>query len=99
MAKKKDKNHFRFNRITKHPTYIYAKDGNDYKFIGLTHAKITQGTENIPLSKNPNPKDLRQSYARPFSDRKPKATFGKRLKGWSLDEGDRATMNAIRKKK
>ncbi len=99
MPKKKQKNEFRFNRTINHPTYIYAKDGNDYKYIGLTHARITQGTENIPLSRNPNPKDSRTSYARPFADRKPKSTFGKKLDGWSLADADKATMNAIKKKK
>lgn len=100
MANKRKRNpEFRFNRVTNHPTYIYAKDGRNYKYIGLTHAKITQGTENIPLSKNPNPKDPRSSYARPFADRKPISTFGKKLDGWSLADADKATMNAIKKKK
>ena len=82
MAKKNErKNEFRKNRVTGHPTYIYAKSGDDYKYIGITHAKVTDGIKNIPLTKNPIPKDSRQSYVRPIAEKKNRSTFGKKLNG------------------
>lgn len=34
-----------------HPVYIYAKVGNRYRFLGITHSPVTQGVKNIPLEK------------------------------------------------
>ncbi len=98
MAKKNErKNEFRKNRVTGHPTYIYAKSGDDYKYIGITHAKVTDGTKNIPLAKNPNPKDSRQSYVRPTADKKNRSTFGKKLNGWFFSDEDKEKINKIKK--
>ena len=86
------KNEFRKNNskeYTGHPTYIYAQVGNEFIFVGITHAKITDGIKNIQLERNPNPKDKRPSYMRPFADKKHKSSFGKKLKGWKLTENDK----------
>lgn len=87
----------RGKKIKNHPAYIYARDGNTYKFIGITHAPITQGVRNIKLLKNPNPNDSRDSYARPFSDQDKIHNFGRRLKGWKIDPADKKTLDKIKK--
>ena len=53
--KESKKDEFRKEKETGHPAYIYAKIGNKFKYIGITHSKITEGMENIKLDKNPNP--------------------------------------------
>ena len=58
MAKEIKKSEFRKHHGKEgggHPTYIYAQEGKKYKFIGITHASITDDTDNIPLEKNPEP--------------------------------------------
>lgn len=51
------KDEFRRSKETQHPAYIYARVGNDYKFIGITHSNITKRVKNIKLDKNPNLED------------------------------------------
>ncbi len=98
MAKKEiKKNEFRKNRETSHPTYIYAKVGKEFKCIGLTHAKMTSGIKNIPLEKNPNPKDSRKAYARPTPVRKHISSFGKKLDGWFFSDVDKEKIKKIKK--
>ena len=58
----KSLNEFRTHNVSKegkHPAYIYAKVGDEYVYVGITHASITNGMKNIPLEKNPNPQDRR----------------------------------------
>ena len=47
--KESKKDEFRKEKETGHPAYIYAKVGNKFKYIGITHSKITEGMENIKL--------------------------------------------------
>lgn len=101
IAKNKEKrNEFR-KKNTKdgrgHPTYIYARQGNDYSYIGLTHAEITDGVRNIQLDKNPDPKDKRRAYFRPKSQRGHKSSFGKKLKGWRFSERDKEKIKKYTK--
>ena len=77
-----------------HPAYIYAKVGNRYRFLGITHSPVTQGVKNIPLEKNPNPNDARPSYMRPKARSENVASFGKVKEGWKLSEADK---NGIKK--
>ena len=99
MSKKNKKvNEFRkSNKIHGHPAYIYKREGDTYKFIGITHSPITKGVRNIPLDINPNPNDSRKSYARPRSDSDNKKNFSKKLSGWKLDIKDRNKINKIKK--
>ncbi|MBQ6730859.1 MAG: hypothetical protein IJR08_03015 [Bacilli bacterium] len=63
------KKHFRVNRSKEasiHPAYVIRKEGNSYDYIGLVHSPVTDNRRNIKLRKNPNPKDNRASYIRPF---------------------------------
>lgn len=71
------KNEFRKNKSNGHPAHIYARIGNSYKFIGITHSKITSGVENIELDKNPNPKDKKQHLLNHIMKKK-KPTISKR---------------------
>ncbi|MBR2322973.1 MAG: hypothetical protein IKA54_05220 [Clostridia bacterium] len=78
-----------------HPTYIYAKVGNEYKYLGLTHSNITNNVKNIKLEKNPNPKDSRTSYVRPNAGKANRSEFGKQLNGWHFSEQDKKKVNKI----
>ncbi|MFA6675897.1 MAG: hypothetical protein WCS49_03400 [Bacilli bacterium] len=97
----KKRNHKRANEIRTnynfkkgrgHPAWIFEKDGQNYTFFSITHAKTTHKTKNIALIKNPNPNDNSSCYARPkpFSDKT--KNFGKIHKGWKLDKRDRKKL-------
>lgn len=100
MSKKELRNEFR-KKNTKdgrgHPTYIYARQGNDYFYLGLTHSKVTKGVKNIELEKNPNPNDNRKAYIRTKAERNNKASFGKKLKGWFISSNDKEKIKKYRK--
>ena len=92
MARKvRPRDEFRSNNADKggHPAYIYAQIGDQYKFVGITHAKITDNIENIPLDQNPNPKDKRKAYMRPINKKQNRGSFGKKKKGWRMSESDK----------
>jgi hypothetical protein len=95
--KKKFKRHFRRGNVinTGHPTYIYAECGDKLKYIGLTHAEVTEGTRNIKLDKNPNPNDDKDSYIRPKPDKADKSKFGSRLRDWQFDEADKGKVKSV----
>ncbi len=87
----KSLNEFRTHNVSKeekHPAYIYAKVGDEYVYVGITHASITNGMKNIPLEKNPNPQDSRKAFFRPHSGKDHKSRFGKR-KPWKLSNNDK----------
>ena len=87
------------NKVGKgHPTYIYAKVGKKYKFIGITHSEITDGVKNIKMDQNPDPKDKRSSYFRPKSSEANRSAFGSRLKGWRLSDNDKIKADDIIRK-
>lgn len=101
MAKKsKAKNEFR-KKNTKdgrgHPTYIYREEQDQYEYLSLTHAESTKGKKNVPLGKNPNPKDKRRAYVRPESGKAHKTSFGSKLKGWFFSEEDKKTIEKLKK--
>ena len=76
--KKKFKKHFRINHSKEsagHPSYAIRKVGNSFDSIGLTHSPVTDNKKNIKLRKNPNPRDSRISYIRPFFRRNPIKSF------------------------
>ena len=100
MGKKQNRNEFRKKNSKEgrgHPTYIYAREGDEYHYIGLTHAEITKGVKNIPLEVNPNPKDTRKAFFRPRSEKGNWASFGKKLQGWSFSERDKVTIRKYKK--
>lgn len=101
MAKKR-KLMNEFRRINRkdgrdHPAYIYAKEGDKFVYLGLTHAEVTKGVKNIRLEQNPNPKDERPSYVRPASQKAKKSTFGAKLKGWFFGKSDQEKVDKLKK--
>ena len=102
MAREIKKNEFRINNSKKakgHPTYIYAQEGNEYKFIGITHAEITEGVRNIPLEKNPEPGNKTEAYIRPKPDKENRSRCGSKLKGWFFSDADKEKVEEVKKKK
>jgi hypothetical protein len=80
-----------------HPTYIYRERGNQYDYLSLTHSERTEGEKNIPLKKNPNPKDRRKAHVRPKVETAHVSSFGKRLLGWFFGDDDKDTVNKLKK--
>lgn len=95
--KETKKNEFRKNKQNGHPAYIYAKVGNDYKFIGITHSEITDGVKNIKLDKNPNPKDKKTAYARSLAEKGKTNEFKAKEKDWKLSKTDKQKLEKIKK--
>ena len=98
-SKKRFKKHFRVNHSkesSSHPSYILRRVGDSFDSIGLTHSPITDGKRNIRLSKNPNPKDNRPSYIRPFFRRDPIGKFSKRkIHGWKFAKRDKKKIKRV----
>lgn len=80
-----------------HPTYIYARQGDDYFYIGITHAEITKRVKNIRLDRNPDPKDKRTAYFRPKAEKNNRSSFGKKLVGWSFSDSDKKKIDKYKK--
>ena len=57
-----------------------------------TYDKRTKGVNNIPLTKNPNPKDKEQAYVRPKLTQKKAKEYGKKLDGLGLSAEDKKTV-------
>ena len=97
MAKKNKgfRRGFRKNKRIKHPTYVIDKHGNLYKYIGITHSRKTNGEDNIPLIKNPNPKDNRSAYIRPRVENDDCRNFGRGYNDWQFSEEDKKTVRKI----
>ncbi len=101
MAIEIKKNEFRKANDKKfgaHPTYIYAQEGKRLKFIGITHAEITEGVENIPLEKNPEPGNKTKVYIKPNPDEAHRSSFGAKLKGWFFFDRDKSKVEEVKKK-
>lgn len=89
---------FRTHKKNGHPSYIYAKVNGKYKYIGITHSKITNGVKNIELEQNPNPNDKEKSYARTMAKKdKVKKFKAKPLAGWKMSEIDKKKIKPITK--
>ena len=86
---------FRVNKTTGHPTYIYAKVGKRYKYIGITHAEITQGVKNIKLEDNPNPQDNGNAYIRPRVKEDKTKNFKEKKNGWKFSDRDKPKVKSV----
>ena len=75
-----------------HLHYVCGKSGQDFESMGITHAKRTKGVNNVPLEKNPNPKDKQQAYVRPQLTKEKARSYGKRLDGLGLSANDKAKV-------
>ncbi len=97
---RKRRNEFRISYVAsdaKHPAYIFAEVNGEFKYLGITHSPVTQGVRNIKLDKNPNPQDVRHSFARKVAKQAPKSKFSKRLTDWTMDESDRKKLKKYEK--
>lgn len=82
-----------------HPEYIYRKVGNNFEFIGITHAPITRGVKNIKLDKNPNPADGSVAYIKSTPEKRSTSEFHKKpLKGWRFADSDIPKVEAVKAK-
>ena len=97
--KTKKKNEFRFHDIEinkangkvikiKHPTYVFLEKGNIYIYVVITHSKKVKDYLVVKLRRNPNPKDLRDSFRIIGARKDTKDKFGKREKDWEIDFED-----------
>lgn len=94
-------NEFRRNNSKKgrgHPTYIYAKENGEYRYIGISHSPITQGLKNIKLDKNPEPKNKTTAYIRPKSQKDKVSNFGKKLPKWKFADSDKQKVDFVKKR-
>lgn len=90
--------HFRIHKKNGHPSYIYAENKTDYKYIGMTHSSKTHGIKNKRLKFNPNKKDIQVSFMRPFSSHDLKRNFKKkRIKGYKIHKADKKMVRKIKK--
>lgn len=94
---KKTKNLDEFRKLnTKeakgHLQYVFSKSGGTLQSLGVTHGKRTKGVNNVPLRKNPNPKDPKQAYVRPKITQEQAKLYGKRLDGLGLSAEDKVVV-------
>jgi hypothetical protein len=81
-----------------HPAFTYAQDGEDFKYVSITHKPVTQNIDNVPLVGNPDPTDNRPAYALPIAKRDKRNKFGEKYHGWRFADEDIPTVNDIIKK-
>ena len=98
-SKRPFKKHFRVNRSKEasvHPAYVIRKKGDSYDYIELTHSPVTDNRRNIRLKKNPNPKDNRLSYIRPFFRSGLIRKFSKKkIRGWKFSRKDKRKIRIV----
>ena len=82
-----------------HPAYVWRARGNTYDYYTLTHSKWVPGVKVRKLTKNPNPKDMRDSYIAVKSMNDKKGTFTKKQRNWALDPADKAKLSKKTKKR
>ncbi len=103
IARKKKE--FRFHKIEMisnnkkisfgwHPAYVFLEKGNIYIYVSVTHSNSIKNGLVVKLKKNPNPKDIRDSYYVCEIKEDTKDRFRRRREGWLMDEED---DDAIRK--
>ena len=80
-----------------HPTYIYKKEGDEYIYVGITHAEVTNNTKNIKLEKNPNPNDNRPAYYIPQQNKEKVSNFGRKYPNWKMSEKDKKDIRKLKK--
>lgn len=97
-GKKRFQGHFRKFRngtLTGHPQYVFGEDGKVYQIIGITTGAETNGVQNIPLDKNPEPGNDRQAYIRPKTGTVKKGVANSKLNGWKFAESDKQKVKKV----
>ena len=101
MKQMQKRSEFRKNKVSGHPAYIYAKVGNEFIYLGLTHSAIDKksGKINILLECNPNPKDSQDAYIKTQSETLKSNKFSKQpYKNWSFTPNDQKKVDKIKKR-
>lgn len=75
-----------------HLHYVCGRTGNKLQSVGVTHGKRTKGVNNVPLKKNPDPKDKKPAYIRPKITQKKAKDYGRKLDGLGLSAADKKTV-------
>lgn len=83
----------------KHPAYLMSIKGENGTIVGLTHAEKTQGVKNVKLPYNPNKKDKRTTYARPFTKDIPMTKLSQPYKDWKMSKESKKVAKKIKKQK
>lgn len=78
-----------------HPAYIYAKVGDEFIFLGITHAPITNGMKNIQLDTNPDPSDSFSVYVKRTIESDKANRFGTIKRGWRFSDNDKMKVEKV----
>ena len=89
------KRSFRKNKRINHPTYLLGRNGNKLDYVGITHSDTTDGEYNLPLDKNPNPRDKKRAFLRPKIETDEPKNFGRRYEDWKFSEKDKKTVQKL----
>ena len=83
-----------------HPALIFEQSRTHYKGIHFTSHSTTKGQSNIPLRHNidPNEKE-RRTYAVPYKEPRPKSEYQPPDKKYRIHREDKATVNALKRRK
>lgn len=100
---------FRYNKKTKHYSYIFSKKGDYRKNILIStkskrKKKRKNGTykeyNNVPLYKHPNPRTPNEkAYLIPKIESTHKDSFGRELRSWKFHNNDKRIVKRIKKGK
>lgn len=94
------RNEFRFNfdrSSMGHPDYIFGEKDGKYQSFGLTHTPKQEYKHSL-LTKNPNAKDVRDSYVQHRVKNTKKHFFSKPLENWHFDLNDLPLIRHLKKK-
>lgn len=72
----------------KHPLIIVFADKTKFGGLGLTHSDKSGHSKNIPLKRNPDPNDIKPSYAKKKIIYGYKFNFSKAFANYKLSEED-----------
>lgn len=75
--------------------YVFGEDGKDFLVLGITRSSETNGILNIPLTKNPEPKNEERAYLRPKIMRVSKGVENEVQKGWHFSNADKKIVLSI----
>ena len=98
MGNNRFQRHFRKfhgKQTTGHPAYVVDNNGKVYKVVGITKGSSTNGVDNIPLDKNPEPNNNSPAYIRPILIEVPNGTKSVKSKGWKFVGSDKPKVQAV----
>lgn len=80
---------------TGHPVYIIDETTKEFIGFGITTGKYTNGVQNIPLSKNPEPNNEKEAYVRPKIMKIKKGVKNTVKRGWSFSPQDKNLIASL----